>query len=293
MRTRRSFLGLATGAALAAAIPGGIAAAAAPGATGRLRELERAHGARLGVYGRNLGTGRTVAYRADELFPLCSSWKPLVSAAILRDLDQHGEVLAKRIHYTQADLVTYSPITGTPEHLANGMTIAELSAASICYSDNSAANFLLREIGGPTGITRFCRSIGDHRTRLDRWETELNTAEPWRITDTTSPRAIAGTYRRVLLGDALTAPDRQRVTDWMLANTTSGDRFRAGLPKDWKLADKTGTGSYGTNNDVGIAWTPAGTPILLAVYTTKPEQAAKPDSPLVAKAAAVLADTLG
>jgi len=266
-------------------------AAATTGVTARLRALEEEHGGRLGVFAHNLATGRTVRHRADELFPMCSLFKTLASAAVLRDLDRDGEVLARRIHYTEADLV--EPASDTiREHLADGMTIAELAEIAITHSDNTAANLLLRELGGPTAITRFARSLGDRVTRLDRWEPEVNTAEPWRVTDTTSPSAIGRTYGRLVLGDALNRRDREQLTDWLLRNTTSTARFRAGLPPAWTLGDKTGSGSYGTANDVGIAWTEHGTPIVLSVLTTKPDQNAAWDNTLIARTAAVLAETL-
>jgi beta-lactamase class A len=249
----------------------------------------------VGAFAHNLGTKATVRYRAAERFPMCSLFKTLAAAAVLRDLDQHGETLAKRIHYTAADVEAADggTVTSRPENLAAGLTIAELADAAIRYSDNTAGNLLLRELGGPTAITRFCRSLGDPKTRLDRWEPALNSAEPWRVEDTTTPGAIARTYARLVLGDALGHPDRARLTAWLLANTTSGDRFREGLPKDWTIADKTGAGSYGTNNNVGIAWTPDGTPVVLAVLTTKPAPDALSDNPLVAKTASVLADAVG
>jgi beta-lactamase class A len=260
----------------------------------QLRDLEQEHSARLGVFARNTATGRSVLYRADERFPMCSVFKTLAVAAVLRDLDRNGEFLAKRIRYTEKDVTDsgYAPITGKPENLANGMTVAELCAAAICYSDNAAGNLLLRELGGPAAVTRFCRSIGDPTTRLDRREPELNSAEPWRITDTTSPRAIGQTYARLTLGNLLTSQDRKRLTKWLLANTTSGEKFRAGLPADWTIADKTGGGKYGTNNDVGITWPPGRSPIALAVLTTKHEPGAPADNPLVAKTAALLATAL-
>ncbi|KKD03599.1 class A beta-lactamase [Streptomyces sp. WM6386] len=288
MLARRTLLA-ASAATLVAAAP---AHATTSRVSERLRELEQRHGARLGVFARNLGTGRTVRHRADELFPMCSLFKTLASAAVLRDLDRDGEFLSRRIHYTDADL----PKEGsdkTREHLADGMTVAELAEVAITFSDNGAGNLLLRELGGPTAITRFARSLGDRVTRLDRWETELNSAEPWRITDTTSPYAIGRTYGRLVLGDALNRRDRELLTHWLLNNTTSGTRLRAGLPKTWTVADKTGGGSYGTNNNVGIAWTPEGTPLVLAVLTTMPEQSAARDDLLVADTAKALAETLG
>lgn len=70
------------------------------------------------------------------------------------------------------------------------MTVAELSAAAVQYSDNAAANLLLKELGGPAGLTAFMRSIGDTTFRLDRWELELNSAIPGDARDTSSPRAV-------------------------------------------------------------------------------------------------------
>lgn len=295
--TRRALLAGGAAAALAGVVAAPGTARAAEGddpVTRRLRTLEREHSARVGAFAYDTGTGRTVAYRADERFPMCSLFKTLAVAAVLRDLDRDGEFLARRVHYTEEYVKKsgYSPETEKEENLRRGMTVAELSDAAIRYSDNTAANLLLRELGGPTSVTRFCRSIGDGVTRLDRWEPELNSAEPWRETDTTTPRAIGCTYGRLVLGRALAPHDRERLTDWMLGNTTSGARFRAGLPQDWVLADKTGGGGYGGNNDAGIAWPPGRSPVVLAVLTTKFEPDAAADNPLVARTAAVLASAL-
>ncbi|MFE7900650.1 class A beta-lactamase [Streptomyces sp. NPDC057424] len=290
--SRRTALALGTAAALAL---GGGTAHALPGTggvTARLRELEQEHTARLGVYARNMRTGRTVAYRADERFPMASVFKTLAAAAVLRDLDRHGEVLARRVHYTRDYVMKsgYSPVT--EDHVATGMTVGELCDATIRFSDNTAGNLLLKELGGPTAVTRFCRSVGDRVTRLDRWEPELNSAEPWRVTDTTSPRAIGTTYARLVLGRVLEPRDRARLTDWLLRNTTSTEKFRKALPADWLIADKTGGGRYGGNNDVGITWPPDGPPIVMSVLTTQPEEDAAADNPLVAGAAALLAAEL-
>ncbi|GAA3482857.1 class A beta-lactamase [Streptomyces yanii] len=303
--TRRTVLaalaaGAGAGTAPAAVSPPPLAptAFAAPGAaahaTGQLRTLEREHCARLGTYAHDTATNRTVVYRADERFPMCSLFKTIGAAAVLRDLDRGGEFLARRIRYTAQYVKAcgHSPITGTSENLSRGMTVADLCRYSITHSDNTAANLLLRELGGPTAVTRLCRFVGDPVTRLDRWEPELNSAEPWRKTDTTTPRAIGRTYARLVLGDALVPRDRRLLTGWLLANTTSSERFRAGVPAGWTVADKTGGGSYGGNNDAGVAWPPGRPPVVLAVMTTKPGRDAPADNLLVAKTAGVLAAAL-
>ncbi|MEU7025212.1 class A beta-lactamase [Streptomyces sp. NPDC046275] len=293
--SRRAVLAAGAGAALAAALPA-ASAQAAPGpdhpVRQRLRALEREHDARLGAYAHDTGSGRLMTYRADERFPMCSTFKTLGAAAVLRDLDGDGAFLAWRIRYTQQDVTRsgWSPVT--EDHVDDGMTVAELCRYSITHSDNTAANLLLRELGGPTAITRFARSLGDRVTRLDRWEPELNSAEPWRITDTTSPRALGRTYGRLVLGDALAPDDRRLLTGWLLANTTSEERFRKGLPADWTVADKTGGGRYGGNNDAGVAWPPGRPPVVLTVLTTRPTEDAQPDDVLVARAAAVLAEAV-
>ncbi|WP_330277679.1 class A beta-lactamase [Lentzea sp. NBC_00516] len=281
-------LALGAGAALAVAVP---ATAQASTVTGKLRELEKQHNARLGVFATDTGSGRTVLHRADELFPMCSTFKTIAAAAILRK-DRDGSLLNKVIRYTKSDVDKsgYGPITGKPENLANGMKISALCEATITYSDNCAANLLLKELGGPTAISRFSRSIGDPVTRLDRWEPELNSAEPGRVTDTTSPRAIGQSYARLTLGHALNSNDSDQLVKWLLANTTGGNRVRAGLPAAWGWGDKTGTGEYSTTNDVGIAFPPGRAPIVIAVLSTKkdtPKGGA--DEPLLAKTAELVA----
>jgi beta-lactamase class A len=311
--SRRAVLALGTGAALAAtpAASGGTAYAAAPAATHPrgaasvprgggtaardLRTLEREHGVRLGVFARNARTGRTLCHRADERFAMCSVFKTLAAAAVLRDLDRDGTFLAERVRYSQKTVTGsgYAPVTGKPENLAGGMTIAQLCAAAVGESDNAAGNLLLRALGGPRTITRFCRSIGDPTTRLDRWEPDLNSAEPWRATDTTSPRAVGTTYGRLLLGDVLTPGDQRLLTGWLTANTTDGERFRAGLASDWILADKTGGGAaYGVANDVGVVQAPGGAPLILSVLSTQKAVDGPTDNEVVARTAAIVAAAL-
>ncbi|WP_443053054.1 class A beta-lactamase [Streptomyces sp. FXJ1.172] len=258
-------------------------------AAGELSALERRHGARLGVFARNLRTGRTVAHRAGERFAMCSTFKAFAAAAVLRD---HGGCapLDKVIHFPPHDILSNSPRTA--EHVDTGMTVADLCAAAIQYSDNAAGNLLLRQIGGPAGLTRFFRSLGDEVSRLDRWETDLGSAIPGDLRDTTTPEALGRSFERLTLGRALSGADRARLVGWLKGNTTSAARFGAGLPRDWVLADKTGTGDYGTANDTAVAWTTRGTPLLLTVLSAKSAQDAAADDALVAEAARILAQAL-
>lgn len=256
----------------------------------RLADLEKSFNGRIGVYALNTANGATIAHRADERFPVCSTFKLLLTSAILRRSGHDVGLLDRRIRYKQSDLVTYSPIT--EKHIDTGMTVAELCAAALRYSDNTAANQLMKIMGGPAAVTAFARSIGDHEFRLDRWETELNTAIPGDLRDTSTPRAMGRDLQRLALGNGLKASERKRLQDWMLGNTTGDARIRAGVPKDWRVADKTGTGDYGTANDVGIVWPPHRAPIVVAIYSTQHEKDAKARNDVIASAARIVVNSV-
>jgi beta-lactamase class A len=143
--------------------------------------------------------------------------------------------------------------------------------AAVQVSDNTAANLLMRQVGGPAGVTAFARSLGDDTFRLERWEPDLNSAIPGDPRDTTTPLAMMRTLRKLALGDALTPPARKLLVGWMLSSTTGAEKIRAGVPHDWKVADKTGSGSHGTTNTIAVMWPPAKerAPIVIAVYFTQ------------------------
>ncbi|WP_429343865.1 class A beta-lactamase [Paraburkholderia sp. GAS42] len=252
----------------------------------KLAALEASSGGRLGVAALNTANGAQLAHRADERFALCSTCKVMIVSAILARSAKEPGFLQQRVRYTKADLVAYSPITET--HVDEGMTIAELCAAGIDYSDNTSANLLMRIVGGPSAVTAFARSTGDDTFRLDRWETELNTAIPGDPRDTTTPAAMLQSVQRLALGDLLGAPQRDQLQVWMRANTTGGARIRAGVPAGWDVIDKTGTGDYGTTNDVAVLWPPAKPPIVLVTYFTQNDKDAKSRSDVLADAARIV-----
>jgi beta-lactamase class A len=229
----------------------------------RIGALERRHNALVGLLATNLNSGRSVSHRAQDPFAMCSTFKCYAAARVLQ-MAQNGELtLEQTIFVDPSAIVTNSP--RTQPRAGGDMTLAELCRAALQVSDNTAANLLLNTIGGPPAITAFARGIGDDRSRLDRWETELNSAIPSDPRDTSTPEALGGGYRQLLAGDALGAPQRKQLEEWMRANETSS--MRAGLPPGWTTADKTGSGDYGSTNDVGVAYGPDGQRILLAMMT--------------------------
>ncbi|MBO8193910.1 class A beta-lactamase [Streptomyces oryzae] len=261
--------------------------AAAPSVSRRHRArfaaLERKYGARLGVYAVATGSGgATVAYRADERFAFCSTFKAFAAAAVLH----HNPLghLDKRVRYSAADVDSISPVT--EKHIGTGMTIKQLCDAAVRYSDGTAGNLLMRDIGGPKELTAYLRGLGDKVSRMDNYEPELNRDRPRDPRDTTTPEAIATDLRTLVLGDALPGDKRALLKGWLLSNTTTvgKKRIRAGVPRGWTVADKTGTGNWGRANDIAVVWPPGSDPLVMAVLSDRPGHDSSPKDALIAEA---------
>ncbi len=268
--SRRSLvLALAAAGATARALAAGPSQQDRVGlAQQRLAAIEKREGGRLGVAVLDTQTGTQIERRADERFPMCSTFKLLASAAALRLVDAGSERLDRKIAFGPGDLLAYAPIAKT--HVSEGgMTLADLCAAAIDWSDNTAANLILDVIGGPSGFTQFARQLGDSVTRLDRNEPGLNAAIPGDDRDTTSPRAMVRDMQKALLGGVLSDRSRRQLETWLIEDKVGDKRLRAGLPPSWRIGDKTGSGDHGTANTIAILWPPDRAPLLAAVYYTE------------------------
>jgi beta-lactamase class A len=233
----------------------------------RMMAIEQASGGRLGVAILDTAAREQVGHRAHERFPMCSTFKVLAVGAVLARIDQVKEQLDRIVRFTKKEIVPYSPATEKRIGI-EGMTIRELCAAAMTLSDNTAANLLLASIGGPSAVTAFARTLGDDITRLDRIEPDLNEAFPGDPRDTSTPIAMLSNLRALTVGNALSAASRDQLTDWLLQNQTGDKRLRAGLPVEWKVGDKTGSGERGTTNDLAIVWPPQHDPVFVSVYLT-------------------------
>jgi beta-lactamase class A len=258
----------ATAASLSLRAAGSPSADRLTEANDRLAAIEAREGGRLGVAVLDTGRGAGLAHRAGERFPMCSTFKLMASATVVKRVDEGKERLDRVIPYGPGDLLEYAPVTKA--HVADGgMPLADLCAAAIDWSDNTAANLILDAIGGPQAFTAFMRSLGDSTTRLDRNEPTLNTAIPGDERDTTTPLAMARAMRTVLLGSVLSEASRGQLEAWLISDKVGDKRLRAGLPPSWGIGDKTGSGDHGTANTIAIIRPPGRAPLLAAVYLTE------------------------
>ncbi len=252
-----------------------------------LANLEKTFDGRIGVYAINTDNQEVIAYRADERFPVQSTMKLISVGALFKASENDPNVLQEKIHYTQNDLIFWHPITG--KYLNMGMTLGGLAEATMTYSDNPAANLIIKQLGGPEAITDFAHSIGNESFNLEHYEGNLN-SNPNNTEDSSTPHDMAISVEKLLLGNGLTPSQKALLITWMQNNTTAYKRIRAGVPIGWTVADKTGSGDYGIANDIGILWSPLCKPIVLAIYTAQNQEDAKKREDIIASTTSIIFD---
>jgi beta-lactamase class A len=267
------------------------AACARSDAANQIAAIEARLGGRIGVAALDTGSGKRLDYRAVERFPMCSTFKFLAVAAVLKRVDKKQEQLDRFVSYDAKDILEYAPVTKA--HLKEGgMTLGALCEAAIEQSDNTAGNLLLDAIGGPAGVTNFARSLGDQVTRLDLKEPDLNSAIPGDDRDTTTPGSMLADMTRIFTGDVLSGSSRRQLEDWLQHNKTGAAMIRAGVPRDWIIGDKTGRGANGATNDIAIMRPPDRAPVLLAIYSVGSTATADDGAAAIAEAAKIVTESL-
>lgn len=256
-----------------------------------VKEVEQRLNARLGLAVHDMETTRRWEYQSNERFPLTSTFKTLACATLLDKVDSEEEKLGRVVTFDETDLVAYSPVT---EKYAGteGMSLAELCSATLSTSDNSAANFILSAIGGPEAVTSFLRSIGDKVTRLDRWEPALNEAAPKDERDTTTANAMIMTLEKLVIGETLSTAARQQLQFWLENNQVGGALFRAGVPNDWVIADRTGAGGHGSRSITAVMWPPGRKAVVAALYITETDASFDDRNAAIAKIGAAIAQAV-
>lgn len=286
MLERRTFMTAAAGTALLAAAPAKAPKSAVfgrPRLAAEAARLERRSGGRLGVAVLDTATGARFSHRGDERFPLASTFKFLLAGATLRRVDKGLEQLDRRIAVPAASIVPNSPFSKS--RAGGTATVGELCEAIVTLSDNAGANLLLAPLGGPPGLTRYLRAMGDSVTRLDRFEPAMNSFSETNPRDTTTPRAMTDDLATFLLGDVLSPASRAQLLAWAAATSTGPGRIRGGVPAGWTVAHKTGTSGEGDYNDVAFLQPPGRAPLFLSIYLSRSKLEWAPSEAILAAVA--------
>jgi beta-lactamase class A len=221
----------------------------------KLAALSNSSRVKLGISAVNTGNAQRIQYGENEHFKMASTFKVMAVSAILKQSMTDNTLLQQHRTYTPDDIDSnWAPVT---EKHPEGMTIEGLAQAAISYSDSTAINVLVRELGGNKMVNNFARSIGDHEYQLQQTDS------------TTTPLAMEKSFRKLVLGHDLAPKQQKLLQTWLVNNTTGNLRIRAGVPKNWVVGDKTGTGDYGLVNDVAVLWPPKCNPIVIAIYSNQ------------------------
>jgi beta-lactamase class A len=253
----------------------------------KLESIENTFHVKIGVYAINTNNNEIIAHHADERFPVQSTSKLIIAAALLKQSDSDPGLLQEKLQYTEQDLMFWHPITG--KYLKTGMTLEALAEAAVSYSDNTAMNLLMKKLGGPSAMTEFAHSIGNKTFNLEHYEGSLN-SNPQNSDDTSTPKDMAMSVQKLTLGEILNTSQKAKLITWMRDNTVGYRRMRAGTPNGWVVADKTGSGDYGIANDIGILWSPLCKPIVLSIYTIQSDLKAQSRDDIVASTTKIVMD---
>lgn len=245
----------------------------------KLKRLEHRIDGQIGFYAIDTNSGKIIAYRENQTFPFQSTFKLMGVAALLHH-DQSTPMLQKRIFINPEQLLMWHPISGL--YLNQQVSLQTLAEGAVSYSDNTAINLIMRELGGLDKVNHFARMAGNLSFNLKHYELNLN-SNPGSNEDASTAKDMAISVKNIVLGNILSEHNKQLLLQWMRHNTTGYRRIRAGVPLGWAVADKTGSGRYGIANDIGIIWSPSCKPIILSIYTHQNTKDAIAQDDVIAK----------
>jgi len=235
--------------------------------TEKIKQVEQKLGARVGVSVFDIGANESWNYNGDDKFPLMSTFKALACAKLLADVEKGIQSFDTSMVIKESSLIAWSPVA--EKRIGEKMNLKQACSAAMLMSDNTATNIVLTGIKGPKALTQFMRSMGDNVTRLDRIEPDLNEALDGDERDTTTPNAMVKSLHKLLFGDVLSHDSKQQLKQWMIDNKVTGSLLRSVLPKNWSIADRSGSGGFGSRGITAVVWSEQHAPIIISIYLTQ------------------------
>lgn len=262
------------------------ACSTADATTQDLKKVEDKYDANIGVYALNTATDEEITFNEDKRFAYASTFKA-VSSAMLLEKTPHNE-LNKKVHVSKEDIVPYSPVL--EKFINKDITIKKLIEATMLYSDNTANNMIIEELGGYKEVNKRLKSLDDKTTKPSRMEPELNIYHPKSNRDTSTPQAFGKTLNKLINDGRLSKENKAFLIDLMINNKSGDTLIKKGAPKNFKVADKSGQAiTYASRNDVAFVY-PKGEskPIVLVIFTNKEGKTDKPNDKVVSETAKVV-----
>lgn len=289
-----------------------------------LKEFERfatASDGTVGIAIRDLTTGETIMLNGNTLFPMASTYKVAIAAAILDQVDKGALTLDSMLPVEFNNLVSSDGIADFMRHPGMTLSVYNLLELMLTRSDNSATDILMKQAGGPEGVTAWLRAQGVRDQRVDGNTAQLiyramgitpgtgtyrqnvdaalaanpelrerdyrdlpNLAFAEDPRDTSTPEAMLALLTKIGTGQALSSASTQVLLDIMSRCKTGNARLKAFLPVGTSIVHKTGT-LNGIGNDVGLIGLPGGGSFAIAVFVMKDTKGGEVRNRIMADAA--------
>lgn len=263
-----------------AMVPGGaVDCAPRPQALqGELEQIAASFDGKVGIAVTQAGCDWVVGARQDQFFPQQSVSKLWVALSVLDAVDRGKIRLDQDLTLRPQDLVVFNqPMRWTLlERGSITLPVDTLLTDALSLSDNLANDKLLWTLGGPDHVRAILKEreisgirFGPGERLLQsgiaglEWTPELALANNFEVArarvpleqrqallaryvadpaDGATPEGIARTLGRLARGELLSPDATQILLDKMLHSRSGPMRLKAGVPKDWKVYHKTGTG---------------------------------------------------
>ena len=265
---------------------------------------ERARPGTLGIAVLDPDSGASWRVNADRAYPMMSVFKAPLGAAVLERVDRGVLSLDRTVALTPADLrAGPGPMRGELQSGRTEFSVRRLLDAAVSESDNTAADALVKLLGGPAAVTAFLRAHGVDGMRVDRDERTLahdidglaaeadapraNESAAEKLArrrrgyagyladprDTSTPEAAVTFLRKLWRGELVSRESTALLLEMMTHSPTVPNRLKGGVPAGARLTHKSGTsitfeGVTAAHNDIGVVSWPDGRTVIVAAFLT-------------------------
>ncbi|HXX41094.1 MAG TPA: class A beta-lactamase [Chthoniobacterales bacterium] len=255
-------------ATLAAALP-------LAGLPAQFEKIASAANGRVGVAVQLLESGETADLHGDEHFPMHSVYKLPISMAVLQRVDRGELKLDQSVKVEPSDFVRTGMWSPVRDKYPNGikLTIAELFRYTICESDGTASDVLMKLIGGPGKVMAFLEEIHVPEIQVVNYEKEIGRDWETQYQNWAAPKAAVALLAALQSKRGVSSESQALLLKLMTESTPGAKRLKGELPAGTVVAHKTGTGGTqngitSATNDIGIITLPDGRHLAVAAFVS-------------------------
>jgi beta-lactamase class A len=217
----------------------------------KLRSIAETSDAVVGIAIKNMATGEKIFINENVVFPQASSIKIHILAELFHQAEQGKVRLSDIVPLPAAVRVGGSGVLNELGESSVSMSIRDYAVLMIVLSDNTATNFLIKQVG-MENVNKFLELQGAVKTRLQRMMMDVKAAAEGRENIGT-PKEVLMILEKLYRGELVNKKSSEDMLS-ILQKPKEGP-IRAGVPADISIANKEGD-IEGVRCDVGIVYLP-------------------------------------